>query len=649
MERARAVWPAGRPVISASRIRVLASAAGQVIGAEDMFGKAGFPIVTLVAAICAVFGARATAAAPAPTTLIRDVAVFDGARSIGRHDVLLAGGRIAAIDFKGKPAAGTVIVEGKGRTLLPGLIDSHVHAFQALDIPLLFGVTTQLDMFMDIKGARETKARMARGENTAAADLYTAGTLATAPHGHGTEYGIAIPTLTTPGEAEAWVTARIAEGSDYIKIIDEPGTTVGRALPTLDVPTIRALVAAAHRHGKLAVVHAESLATANDSVNAGADGLMHLFIDTDGGEAFAHLAKAHHVFVTPTYTVFEGFFGRAGGAILLRRNPDFATLLTKAATATLHQSFGQDRSAILDQREAANIMALRRAGVPLLAGTDSGNPGTWYGASLHRELDLLVKAGLTPAEALTAATAAPAKAFRLADRGRIARGLVADVLLVEGDPTVDIGAVHHIVDVWKDGVSAAPLRAAQRAKVAAELAQAGAPAMLLPADGRIGLFSNAGGKTVLAAPFGVGWSPTTDAIMAGKSHIDLAVAGAAPDGQPALVMTGALTPDFAFPWAGVGFMPGAKPFAPINLSSATAITFWTRGEGAAFAVLGFSAAAQRPASAAFPVGADWKQVTIPFDEIKGFDPRAATMLAIIATTQPGPFRLEIADVRLVGR
>jgi len=614
-----------------------------------MMGRLGRRLLALVAALCAGLVAHGVGAVEAPTTLIRNVAVFDGERTIGRHDVLLAGGRIAAIDFRGTPAAGTVVVEGKGRTLLPGLIDSHVHAFQALDIPLLFGVTTQLDMFMAIEDARETKARMARGENTAAADLFTAGTLATVPHGHGTEYGLAIPTLTTPGEAEAWVTARIAEGSDYIKIIDEPGTTVGRVLPTLDVPTIRALVAAAHRHGKLAVVHAQSLATATDSINAGADGLMHLFIDTDGGDAFAALARAHHVFVTPTYTVFEGFFGRAGGAILLQQNPDFAALLGKAATASLHQSFGEDRSAILDQREAANIMALHRAGVPLLAGTDSGNPGTWYGASLHRELDLLVKAGLTPSEALTAATAAPAKAFRLPDRGRIAKGLVADVLLVEGDPTADIGAVHQIVDVWKDGVSAAPLRAAQRAKVAAELAQGAAPAIPLPADGRIGLFSSAGGKAVLAAPFGVGWSATTDAIMAGKSHVDLAVTGAAPNGQPALVMTGALTVDFPFPWAGVGFMPGAKPFAPVNLSSATAITFWARGQGAAFAVLGFSAGTQRPASAAFAVGADWKQVTIPFDRISGFDPHAATMLAIIATTTPGPFRLEVADVRLVGR
>src|SRR5262249_60162703 len=83
------------------------------------------------------------------------------------------------------------------------------------------------------------------------------------------------------------------------------------------------------------------------------------------------------------------------------------------------------------------VKALKAAGVRILAGTDCGNPGTAHGASIHRELALLVAAGLTPAEALAAATAVAAGAFALADRGRIAPGLRADLVLVDGDPTVD--------------------------------------------------------------------------------------------------------------------------------------------------------------------------------------------------------------------
>jgi len=79
-------------------------------------------------------------------------------------------------------------------------------------------------------------------------------------------------------------------------------------------------------------------------------------------------------------------------------------------------------------------------------------PGSWNGASLHGELALLVRAGLTPTEALAAATSVPARAFGLADRGRIAPGLRADLLLVRGDPTRDVTATRDIVGVWKAGV-----------------------------------------------------------------------------------------------------------------------------------------------------------------------------------------------------
>jgi imidazolonepropionase-like amidohydrolase len=98
------------------------------------------------------------------------------------------------------------------------------------------------------------------------------------------------------------------------------------------------------------------------------------------------------------------------------------------------------------------IRPLSEAHVPILAGTDFGNPGTAPGVSLHGELEYLVEAGLTSTEALAAATSASAKAFRLADRGRILRGLRADLLLVRGDPTTDILTTRDILSVWKAGV-----------------------------------------------------------------------------------------------------------------------------------------------------------------------------------------------------
>jgi imidazolonepropionase-like amidohydrolase len=103
-----------------------------------------------------------------------------------------------------------------------------------------------------------------------------------------------------------------------------------------------------------------------------------------------------------------------------------------------------------------NVTALHRAGVPILVGTDA-HPGpvtVTHGEAMHEELELLVEAGLTPIEVLTAATARTADRFSLTDRGRIAEGLRADLLLVDGDPTQDITATRAIRRVWCGGVAA---------------------------------------------------------------------------------------------------------------------------------------------------------------------------------------------------
>jgi imidazolonepropionase-like amidohydrolase len=99
----------------------------------------------------------------------------------------------------------------------------------------------------------------------------------------------------------------------------------------------------------------------------------------------------------------------------------------------------------------AAVAALHRAGVTILAGTDAPAPGLAHGVSLHHELELLVLSGLTPLEALAAATSRTARAFGFHDRGRIATGMRADLLLVNGDPTADIRATRDIAGVWKLG------------------------------------------------------------------------------------------------------------------------------------------------------------------------------------------------------
>src|SRR5690606_33959340 len=104
-------------------------------------------------------------------------------------DVLVRDGRIVAMSADVPAPGGAVVIDGTGRTLLPGLIDSHTHTFgEALSEALMFGVTTTLDMFTDAALARSARAQQEAGGATMRADLFSAGVLVTAPGGHGTEY-----------------------------------------------------------------------------------------------------------------------------------------------------------------------------------------------------------------------------------------------------------------------------------------------------------------------------------------------------------------------------------------------------------------------------------------------------------------------------
>jgi imidazolonepropionase-like amidohydrolase len=110
-----------------------------------------------------------------------------------------------------------------------------------------------------------------------------------------------------------------------------------------------------------------------------------------------------------------------------------------------------NRSVIDPSKARATIRRLQTNGIDVLAGTDTPNPGVAHGVSMHGELSELVQAGLTPVQALAAATRVPAERFGLKDRGRIAAGQRADLLMVEGDPTTDITATRSIVRVFKNG------------------------------------------------------------------------------------------------------------------------------------------------------------------------------------------------------
>ncbi|MCQ4040997.1 amidohydrolase family protein [Streptantibioticus rubrisoli] len=353
-------------------------------------------------------------------TALTNVRVFDGRELRGPATVVIDGDRI------GSDPAGARVIDCGGAVLLPGLIDAHVHLTGAQNLRRLcgYGVTTALDMAAWPPALVDSLRDM-----PGLTDIRSAGTLAISAGGmHAKLGGIPEESIVTgPADAERFVAARVAEGSDYIKIVAERPGVEG-----LDQPTLTALVAAAHAHGKAVVAHAAAFDAYAMAQEADADIITHAPLDRAlDSEAVARMVADERVAV-PTLTMMETIVERAGAA-----GVDYAPA-------------------------RASVTALYQAGVPVLAGTDAnttpGSPANVpYGTSLHRELELLVDAGLTTVDALRAATELPALHFGLPDRGAIEPGLRADLVLIDGDPLADIRATRHIKRIWCGGVEHAPV------------------------------------------------------------------------------------------------------------------------------------------------------------------------------------------------
>lgn len=409
-------------------------------------------------------------------TAIENVRIFDGERVLDATTVLVDGTRIAAVG--GDVPDGAEIVDGRGGTLLPGLIDAHTHTSeQALALALRFGVTTELEM----QGVwtRHRRAHLVKDDSVA--DVRSSGFGLTPPGGHpselfpadarpggdgepvdgdpvdddeGEDGEIVMPFVTTPDEVTAAIPRLVGSGSDYIKFMVDDGSVEGHpGLPMLDQQTLDVGVAEAHRHGMLTVAHTLTADATRMAVEAGIDGLAHLFMDAPHTDEIIDLIAGSGVFVVPCVVLDASMMGITGAAFA--DDPRVNSRLDEAWLATLRASF--NRYPHGDLRDVlASVKALHDAGVDLVTGTDASVPvpflgGLAHGASVHHELQYLVQAGLTPAQALRTATAVPARRFGLTDRGRIAEGLRADLLLVAGDPTTTIADTLDLQSVWRRG------------------------------------------------------------------------------------------------------------------------------------------------------------------------------------------------------
>ncbi|HSN88094.1 MAG TPA: amidohydrolase family protein, partial [Thermoanaerobaculia bacterium] len=235
--------------------------------------------------------------------------MFDGSQVIPAATVVVLNGQISAVGANAAPPAGVPVIDGTGATLLPGFIDSHAHARtrQELERAIQFGVTTEMDMWTLPHFAASMRREQERTGAPYRADFFSAISPATLPEGYPYNFTPNIPerpTLTGPEEAAAFVAARVADGSDYLKIMQEDGFPwFGFEVPSLSRATVQALTQAMHSHGKLAVAHVTEQYHAYNLLHDGVDGLVHIFVDEVADPGFVSLAAMKGIFVVGTLAV----------------------------------------------------------------------------------------------------------------------------------------------------------------------------------------------------------------------------------------------------------------------------------------------------------------------------------------------------------
>ena len=429
---------------------------------------------------------------PPEAVLISDVAVLDtgrGVRVAGR-DVLLRDGRIAAIGLAGQLAApeGALQMAGTGATLVPGLVDLHGHvngssaplwersladAERNLRSYLYAGVTTVLDP-ADARGAFERRERVAEGD-LLGPRIFAAGPAHTAPGGHPVALVRQIAPwwlawylaprvavgLASAEEARAAADARAAEGADFVKVVVDQ---IPIEAPRVEREVLAALVGQARSHGLRSVAHIGSTQDALDAAEAGVAAWVHgVSMERIPDDQIGRLV-AYGIPMVPTLEVFDSYARLGDGPrepSRLERETVAPELLAAFHPVPGPEDFdlGELRAWLDRNRETgadrlANVARLHAAGLTILAGSDS-QPGVFPGPGLHRELHQLVRAGLTPVEAIQAATRHAARFLAGGaepDFGDVAVGMRADLILVEGDPTADVGALEAIRFVFLAGV-----------------------------------------------------------------------------------------------------------------------------------------------------------------------------------------------------
>ena len=406
--------------------------------------------------------------------LFRGVKIYDAEqrRFLADQNVAVAGGKIVAVgaDAVAKASGTARIIDGKGKTLVPGLWDSHMHVGDDFTVlsELAIGVTS----IRNPGGPLELEVSQAKRR--------VEGTLL-APEA----FSSVIVDGKGPFSAQgSTIVTSEAETVAAVRKIKEAGLTGVKFYTSMNPAWIPAGAAEAHRLGLHVHGHIPAGMRTMDAINAGYDEITHIYFatmqampdevvaksnglmrllgpgkyfkdvkfDTEPMKSLIATMASKKIVVDPTLVVVESVLmakaGKVGSAYVpyVGTLPPAAERGFKSGPLPLPAGTTRDETAASFRNMLKYVAALHKAGVPIVAGTDG------QGVELVRELELYVEGGLTPAEALATATIIPARNVGADARtGSIAVGKEADLLLVDGDVEANIGSLRHVDQVVLDG------------------------------------------------------------------------------------------------------------------------------------------------------------------------------------------------------
>lgn len=567
-----------------------------------------------------------------------------------RADVLIQGERIAAVGEQLAIPPQARIIRAEGQTLIPGLFDLHTHLPYSsvsgagadwgkhLKAYLACGVTSVVDfgvypeMFEPIR--RLVKQRLIQAPR-----LHLAARLTT-PGGHGAEGGrgdrFTLEVLT-PREARAAIAQLTAYQPDVIKVFTD-GWRYGSApdMTSMDEATLRAIVEQAHQAGWEVLTHTVTLEKAKIAARAGVDVIAHGIGDAPADDELVRLLRDNGVTYAPTLAVYEP---------AARRPPPLIELLDPSARAALKARARSSSESESRNRRwmhlIGNVAALRQAGVRFGAGTDAGVTGTHHGISTLRELELLVEGGLTPLEAIQAATSNAARALHVdGTRGTIEAGKLADLVLIDGAPHLDIRDIRKVSRVFLGGEELdrkallAAIASSEMTPIAARAVAASIDDFEQPERTRLGTLR-------------------VNQTDPGHDHTRMLYGRIlrAPGNHAVSITARFSEKDRPYARLVLPLTPGSVE--PADVSAYGGVRFEARGDGQYRLLILLRSIDGRALTAPFRASAAWSTIAIPFSSLeypgggkpRGWDRKNLLGLAFELSGQPGEFGwLELDNV-----